>query len=57
MDVLALFNFAKFLSEIAFVAGAIKLIIINFITSENSGRFQWTNFSLMKWSLRTQVSQ
>ena len=35
MEVLTLFNVEKLLSEIAFVAGAIKIILINFITSEN----------------------
>ena len=39
MNVLTLINVEKLLSRIAFVAGAIKIILINFITSENRERF------------------
>ena len=44
MEVLTLFNVEKLLSEIEFVAGAIKIILINFITSENRKRFSVDRF-------------
>ena len=43
-EVLTLFNVEELLSEIAFVAGAIKIILINFITSENRKRFSVDRF-------------
>ena len=39
MNVLTLINVEKLLSRIAFVAGASKIILINFITFENRERF------------------
>ena len=44
MDVLTLLNVEKLLSEIAFIAGAIKIVLTNFITSENMERFSVDRF-------------
>ena len=43
-DVLALFDVKQLLSEIAFVAGEIKIILISFISSENRERFSVDRF-------------
>ena len=43
-EVLTLFNVEELLSEIAFVAGAIKIILIDFITSENRKHFSVERF-------------
>ena len=43
-DVLALFDVKQLLSEIAFVAGEIKIILISFISSGNRERFSVDRF-------------